>query len=42
MHREGDYVFVHGGIRPGVPLSADRDDLVTMRQPFLSTEQDLA
>ena len=21
MHREGDYLFVHAGIRPGVPLT---------------------
>jgi serine/threonine protein phosphatase 1 len=41
-HREGDYLFVHAGIRPGVPLADQScDDLVTMRQPFLSTEQDL-
>jgi serine/threonine protein phosphatase 1 len=41
-HREGGYLFVHAGIRPGVPLEAQtRDDLVTMRHPFLSTEQDL-
>jgi serine/threonine protein phosphatase 1 len=41
-HQEGDYLFVHAGIRPGVPLAQQtRDDLVTMRQPFLSTEQDL-
>lgn len=40
-HREGSYLFVHAGIRPGLPLAdQSRDDLVTMRQPFLSTEQD--
>ncbi len=40
-HQEGDYLFVHAGIRPGIPLAAQsRDDLTTMRQPFLSTEQD--
>lgn len=41
-HREGDYLFVHAGVRPGVPIeNQSRDDLVTMRQPFLSTEQAL-
>jgi serine/threonine protein phosphatase 1 len=41
-HHEGCYLFVHAGIRPDVPLAEQtRDDLVTMRQPFLSTEQDL-
>jgi serine/threonine protein phosphatase 1 len=41
MHREGDYLFVHAGIRPGVALTDQtRDDLLTIRQPFLSTEQD--
>ena len=41
-HREGDYLFVHAGVRPGIPTAdQSRDDLVTMRQPFLSTEQDL-
>jgi serine/threonine protein phosphatase 1 len=40
-HREGNYLFVHAGIRPGISLpEQSRDDLVTMRQPFLSTEQD--
>ncbi len=41
-HREANYLFVHAGIRPGIPLAEQsRDDLTTMRQPFLSTEQDL-
>ena len=41
-HREGDYLFVHAGIRPGVALARQaKDDLLTMRQPFLWTEQDL-
>jgi serine/threonine protein phosphatase 1 len=40
MHREGDYLFVHAGIRPGVPLTAQTlDDVVSIRQPFLWTEQ---
>jgi serine/threonine protein phosphatase 1 len=41
-HREGDYLFVHAGIRPGVPLAEQTlDDLVSIRQPFLWTEQPL-
>ena len=40
-HREGDYLFVHAGIRPGVALGDQTtDDLVTMRQPFLWSEDD--
>jgi serine/threonine protein phosphatase 1 len=39
-HQEGDYLFVHAGIRPGIALTEQsRDDLTTMRQPFLSTER---
>ena len=39
MHREGEYVFVHGGVRPGVPLEQQaRDDVLRMRQPFLYSE----
>jgi serine/threonine protein phosphatase 1 len=39
MHREGEYVFVHAGVRPGVPLAEQaRDDLLRMRQPFLYSE----
>jgi serine/threonine protein phosphatase 1 len=40
-HQEGRYLFVHAGIRPGIPLVEQaRDDLVSIRQPFLSNEQD--
>ena len=38
-HREGGYLFVHGGVRPGVPLEQQaREDLLRMRQPFLYSE----
>ena len=33
----GGYLFVHAGIRPGVPLEAQaRDDLIWIREPFLT------
>jgi serine/threonine protein phosphatase 1 len=39
--REGDYLFVHAGIRPGVPLDRQaEDDLLGIRQSFLASEQD--
>ncbi len=35
----GDYFFCHAGVRPGVPLDRqDRVDLLTIREPFLSSE----
>lgn len=38
----GDYLFVHAGIRPGIPLDRqDPFDLIWMREPFLSFEGDL-
>lgn len=38
-HREGDYLFVHAGVRPGVALADQaRDDLLMIRQPFLASE----
>lgn len=40
-HREGDYLFVHAGIRPGVAIrQQSEDDVLTIRQSFLATEQD--
>lgn len=37
MHVAGDYLFVHAGIRPGVPLDAQRPaDLMWIREPFLA------
>ncbi len=36
-YRAGDYLFVHAGLRPGVPPSRQRaEDLLSIRQPFLS------
>jgi serine/threonine protein phosphatase 1 len=33
----GDYLFVHAGVRPGVPLEEQQaDDLIWIRQPFLN------
>ncbi|OEJ66524.1 metallophosphoesterase family protein [Magnetovibrio blakemorei] len=35
-HREGDYVFAHAGLRPGVPLAEQSaDDVMWIRAPFL-------
>ncbi len=42
MHRRGPYLFVHAGIRPGVPLRLQvRQDLLWIREPFLSAKGDL-
>lgn len=39
FEQHGDYVFVHAGIRPGLPLHKQRElDLTTIRDPFLSHE----
>lgn len=41
-HREGGYLFVHAGIRPGIAIEAQtREDMLRIRQPFLYTERDL-
>lgn len=35
----GDYFFCHAGVRPGVALDRQaRDDLLNIREPFLSSE----
>jgi len=40
-HVEGDYLFVHAGIRPGVPLAQQqRDDLLWIREEFLYSNLD--
>jgi serine/threonine protein phosphatase 1 len=40
-HRDGDYLFVHAGIRPGVALARQSDDdKLGIRQSFLASEQD--
>ncbi len=40
-HVEGDYIFVHAGIRPGRPLDGQElDDLLWIREPFLSSDED--
>jgi serine/threonine protein phosphatase 1 len=39
FEQHGDYLFVHAGIRPGIPLHKQREaDLTTIRDPFLSHE----
>jgi serine/threonine protein phosphatase 1 len=40
-HREGDYFFVHAGVRPGIPLERqDPFDLLWIRGLFLNSRQD--
>jgi serine/threonine protein phosphatase 1 len=35
----GPYLFVHAGVRPGVPLDQQsRDDMIWIREPFLSSK----
>jgi len=37
----GDYVFVHAGIRPGIPFGKQsNDDLIWIREPFLESTLD--
>jgi serine/threonine protein phosphatase 1 len=41
LHREGGYLFVHAGIRPGVPLAAQAPgNLLWIRKRFLESDAD--
>jgi len=38
-HQVGDYLFVHAGVRPGVPLARQAEtDLLWIRSPFLGSK----
>jgi serine/threonine protein phosphatase 1 len=40
-HAAGDYLFVHAGVRPGVPLERQRrEDMLWIRDRFLRSEED--
>ncbi len=40
-YEEGDYLFVHAGVRPGVPLNRQREsDLLWIRQDFTGSGED--
>jgi len=40
LHTEGDYCFVHAGIRPGVPLDAqEKSDLLWIRDEFTHSRE---
>lgn len=40
-HTEGDYFFVHAGVRPGVALEdQDEADMIWIRDPFLYSDAD--
>ncbi len=39
--RAGDFLFVHAGVRPGVPLNRQEpEDLFWIREPFLTSDKD--
>jgi serine/threonine protein phosphatase 1 len=41
MHREGDYLFAHAGVRPGVALDQQvEEDVVWIRDLFLNSDAD--
>ena len=39
LHEEGDYLFAHAGVRPGVPLDRQQEeDLLWIRDEFLRSD----
>jgi serine/threonine protein phosphatase 1 len=41
-HQTGDHIFVHAGLRPGVPVEEQaEEDMLWIREPFISTRNDL-
>ncbi len=41
FYENGDYIFVHGGLRPGVPLAAqEEEDLLWIRGDFITSLED--
>lgn len=40
-YRAGDYIFVHAGLRPGIPFADQRDeDMIWIRDRFLHSDAD--
>lgn len=40
-YEQGSYLFVHAGVRPGVPIARQEEgDLLWIREPFLSARED--
>lgn len=40
MHEEGDYLFVHAGVKPGVPLERQQEsDVLWIRDEFLESSE---
>ena len=40
MHQEGDYLFVHAGLRPGIPIEQQSDaDMMWIRTAFLQSTE---
>ncbi len=41
LHREDGFIFVHAGLRPGIPVDQQQeDDLLWIRGPFLHSDWD--